>query len=170
MSRSFVYIPIDDLAAEATIEEIVRRVERIQVAAPSAEVEADALLGPVKLVAIPISAAFEVYCDKICAADLKGKSPSQLRNGRKVKQCAVNNFTALCGDIAMDAIDRSHAKQVIDWWSGRVNPTDGSKPLHANSANKDLTNLRILYDAFWAYQGDETRENPFRNLRFKMVL
>jgi integrase len=59
---------------------------------------------------------------------------------------------------------------VFDWWSRRVNPTDGSKPLHANSANKDFTNLRILFEKFWSYQGDETRENPFRNLRFKNVV
>lgn len=70
----------------------------------------------------------------------------------------------------MDTIDRSHAKQIFDWWSKRVNPTDGSEPRHANSANKDFTNLRTLFERFWAYQGEETRENPFRNLRFKNVV
>ena len=70
----------------------------------------------------------------------------------------------------MDAITRTHAKSIFDWWSGRVNPTDGSKPLHANSANKDLTNLRILFERFWEYQGEDQRDNPFRNLRFKNVV
>lgn len=70
----------------------------------------------------------------------------------------------------MDAITRTHAKLIFDWWSGRVNPTDRSKPLHANSANKDLTNLRILFERFWDFQGEEQRDNPFRNLRFKNVV
>ncbi|MEM7730442.1 MAG: integrase, partial [Pseudomonadota bacterium] len=143
--------------------------KKLDTASPVAPAEADAVLGLVEPTSVPITEAFEIYCERICAVDLKGKSPTQVRNWTKVKRRAVSNFVALCGDLPMDAIKRSHAKQVFDWWSGRVNPTDGTKPLHANSANKDFTNLRTLYERFWAYQGDETRENPFRNLRFKNV-
>jgi len=139
MSRGFVYIPAEDLAVEATLDEILDRLKKLDVKAPTATSDADAMLGLVKPTAIPITEAFAVYCNKICAADLKGKSKTQLANWTKVKR-------------------------------GRVNPTDGSKPLHANSANKDLTNLRILFERFWEYQGEDQRENPFRNLRFKNVV
>lgn len=128
------------------------------------------MLGLVEPSAVSMSEAFTIYCEKICAVNLKGKSDAQIKNWTEVKRRAANNFIALCSDLPMDAIKHSHAKQVFGWWSGRVNPTDGSKPLHANSTNKDLTNLRILFERFWAYQGDETRENPFRNLRFKNVV
>ena len=35
-----------------------------------------------------------------------------------------------------------------------------------NSANRELGNLRKLYRDYWTYEGQENRENPFRNLRF----
>lgn len=158
MSRGFVYIPAEDLAVEVTLDEILNRLKKLDVKAPTATSDADARLGLVKPAAIPITEAFAVYCNKICAADLQGK------------RRAVNNFVAVCGDLPMDAITRTHAKSILDSWSGRVSPTDGSKPPHANSANKDLTNLRILFERFWQYQGEDQRDNPFRNLRFKNVV
>lgn len=39
-----------------------------------------------------------------------------------------------------------------------------SRPLAANSANRDMGNLRKLYREYWKYEGDEGRESPFRNL------
>ena len=35
-----------------------------------------------------------------------------------------------------------------------------------NSANRDLGNLRKLYRIYWTYEGQEERQNPFRELRF----
>jgi site-specific recombinase XerD len=170
MARGFIYIPAEELAVEATLDEILDRLKKIDTTASVATAEADAVLGLVEPTAVKMSEAFDIYCTKICAVDLKGKSENQIKNWTKVKRRAVNNFTAICGDLPMNEIERSHGKLVFDWWSRRVNPTDGSKPLHANSANKDFTNLRILFEKFWSYQGDETRENPFRNLRFKNVV
>jgi len=170
MARGFIYIPAEDLAAQATMDEILSRLKKIEPTSPVVAAEADAMLGLIKPTAVPITEAFIIYCEKICAVDLKGKSEAQIKNWKRVKQRAVNNFVAICGDLPMNEIDRSHARQVYDWWSKRVNPTDDSKPLHANSGNKDFTNLKTLYERFWAYQGEETRENPFRNLRFKNVV
>ena len=42
--------------------------------------------------------------------------------------------------------------------------------MNANSANKDLTSLRILFREFWAYEGEPKRDNPFADLRFKNVV
>lgn len=170
VAQGFVYVPANEIAVESTLDEILARLDKINVGSPIATAEADAALGLVETSAAPISEAFTIYCEKICAVDLKNKSAAQVKNWIKVKRRAVNNFIALCGDLPMNAITRSHARQIYDWWSGRVNPTDGTKSLHANSANKDFTNLRTLYERYWAYQGDETRENPFRNLRFKNVV
>jgi len=63
------------------------------VKAPTATSDADAMLGLVKPTAVPITEAFAVYCDKICAADLKGKSKTQIASWTKVKRRAVNNLT-----------------------------------------------------------------------------
>jgi len=170
MARGFVYIPAEELAVQATMDEILERLKKIEPSSPVATAEADAMLGLVEPTAVTITKAFQIYCEKICAVDLKGKSDTQIKNWTKVKRRAVNNFVAVCGDLPMNEIKRSHARQVYDWWSKRVNPTDDTKPLHANSANKDFTNLKTLFERFWAYEGDETRENPFRNLRFKNVV
>ncbi len=170
MALGFIYIPAEELAAQATMDEILSRLKKVETSSPIVTVQADAMLGLVEPTAITITKAFKIYCEKICAVDLKGKSDTQIKNWKKVKRRAVNNFVAVCGDLPMNEIKRSHARQVYDWWSKRVNPTDDSKPLHANSGNKDFTNLKTLFERFWAYQGDETRENPFRNLRFKNVI
>ena len=145
MSRGFIYIPAEDLAVEATLDEILERLKKLDVKNPMATADADAMLGLVKPTAISITQAFVVYCDKICAADLKGKSKTQLSNWTKVKRRAVNNFVAVCGDLPMDAITRNHAKQIFDWWSGRVNPTDGSKPclLYTSPSPRDRTRSRM---------------------------
>jgi len=97
---------------------------------------------------------------------LHGKSAKQKRDWEKIKRRAVNNFIALCGDLEMDKISRKHGRDFYNWWGKRLHPTDGSKPLHPNSANRDIGNLRKLFREYWVYEGDEKRENPFNNLRY----
>ena len=70
----------------------------------------------------------------------------------------------------MDRINRTHAREFHIWWTERLQPKNGEKPLNADSANRDIGNLRNLYREYWAYEGDDSRENPFRNLRFKDVV
>ena len=55
MSRGFVYIPAEDLAVEATLDEILDRLKKLDVKAPTATSDADAVLGLVKPTAIPIT-------------------------------------------------------------------------------------------------------------------
>lgn len=78
----------------------------------------------------------------------------------------MNNFISLCGDLHMDKISRKHGREFYNWWGKRLNPDDGSKALHPNSANRDIGNLRKLYREYWLYEGDEKRDNPFNNLRY----
>jgi hypothetical protein len=71
----------------------------------------------------------------------------------------------------MDKITRDHARKFYEWWCDRIYPKDSrsalAKTYRPNSANRELGNLRKLYREYWNYQGEETRENSLRNLRFK---
>jgi integrase len=42
-----------------------------------------------------------------------------------------------------------------------------SKPLSGNSANRDVGNMRRLFQAYYQRIGEEGRDNPFRNLSFR---
>ena len=70
----------------------------------------------------------------------------------------------------MAEIDRTDGQAFFEWWGSKVDPKDGSRPRSGNSANKDLTNLRILFRSYWSYEGEPKRDNPFDDLRFKNVV
>ena len=70
----------------------------------------------------------------------------------------------------MTEIDRVDGQAFFEWWGAKVDPKDGSRPRSGNSANKDLTNLRILFRSYWSYEGEPKRDNPFDDLRFKNVV
>lgn len=166
MARGYVYTPIDDLAQEAQLGELLKRLKDVEAAPQAEKPEAEALLGAAAPAAPKISEAFEIYCDQIAAGDLVGKSSSQLRLWKKTKKRAIINFIALHGDMTMDAIERKHAQEFYNWWGKRLKPKNGQKARHPNSANKDIGNLRTLYQRYWEFEGEENRENPFRRLRF----
>ncbi len=67
----------------------------------------------------------------------------------------------------MRDITREHAHAVRKFWHERIHPKDGSKPMSGSSGNKDLGSLRKLYRRYFEHIGEEERENPFRNMRFK---
>ena len=168
MARGYVYAPTTELVENTGLNEIVARLaDALKKAEPvTQQQEVEALLGGPKPVAPLISKAFEIYCRDLAIGDLKGKSAAQKASWRKIKLRAVNNFIKLCGDLPMDKITRKDGRDFYMWWGKRLNPTDGIKPLHPNSANRDIGNLRKLFRVYWEYQGEESRENPFRNLRY----
>ena len=168
MARGYVYAPTAELVENTGLNEIVARLaDALKKAEPvTQQQEVEALLGGPKPVAPLISKAFEIYCRDLAIGDLKGKSAAQKASWRKIKLRAVNNFIKLCGDLPMDKITRKDGRDFYMWWGKRLNPTDGTKPLHPNSANRVIGNLRKLFRVYWEYQGEESRENPFRNLRY----
>lgn len=170
MARGFVYTPVEELAASSPVDEILTRLSEIVRHPKEEKQEAEALLGTVKPKSITVSQAFDVYCRDISTSTLIGKSPEQKDNWRKVKQRAVNNFIATCGDLEMDKITRAHAKEFRNWWGDRLKPKGDKKGLHPNSANRDIGNLSNLFELYWDYEGNDNIENPFRNLRFKNVV
>jgi len=172
-ARGFIYTPVEELASDKSdVTELLVRIEALQssLRKPQEIAETDALIGTAPKTSIKISEAFELYCDKITVGDLKGKSPAQRKNWRKVKNRAVQNFIRLRGDKPMSDVTRADGQAFYEWWGARVDPKDGSKPMNANSANKDLTSLRILLREYWAYEGEPKRDNPFADLRFKNVV
>jgi len=166
MAKGFVYTPVQDLADIATLAEIIERLQAIPTDPVPDKKEADAVLGLVERPSVKISEAMHLYFTEIAVSELLGKSDEQKKSWRKVKMRALNNFIALNGDINMHKISRDHARKYYNWWANRLAPKDGSKPLTANSANRDIGNIRKLYRQFWEYEGEEGRENPFRNLSF----
>ncbi|MCK5750045.1 MAG: integrase, partial [Oricola sp.] len=128
------------------------------------------LLGAVEPAAPAISEAFDTYCSQIAKTDLMGKSDEQKANWKKIKLRAVNNFIAVCGDLPMDKIGRKEAQKFRGWWGERLEAKDEKKGRHPNSANRDIGNLRTLCEAFWQYEGEAERANPFDKLRFGNVV
>lgn len=166
MAKGFVYTPVQDLADVATLAEIMERLRSIPTDPVPDKKDAYAVLGLVKRPSVKISQAMELYCDEIAVSELIGKSIEQKKSWRKVKMRALKNFIKINGDLPMHEITRDHARKYYNWWSGRVAPKSGGKPLTTNSANRDLGNIRKLFRKFWEYEGEENRENPFRNLSF----
>jgi len=160
-----LFKPAEELAANATLEDIVNRVQ-IATEKSQSEVIADAVLGAVEEPELSVRDALNLYFSKLSVDDLRQKSEAQTAKWRLPKQRAIENFISLCGNLRMNEIDRSHGRAFYDWWGERLNPSDGSKAMRPNTANRDLGNMRKLFREYWTYEGQESRENPFRNLRF----
>lgn len=129
--------------------------------------DAEALLGTVKRPTVTVSKAMEIYLCEIAPDEQKGMSAAQKKNYEKVKNRAVNNFIQVVGDKELQAVTRDEAVQFFNWWQGRVTGKGEGKPLSGNSANRDVGNMRKLFDAYFKRIGEEERENPFRNLNFR---
>ena len=124
------------------------------------------LLGLVDVPKTSVTDAFKIYCNEIVADELIGKSKLQRDQWKKVKQRAINNFVALAGDKAMDEIVIDDAKKVYRYWLARIAPKEGRPTASASSGNRDLGNMRVLYDAYFKHMGQTRRENPFAGLGF----
>ncbi len=170
LALGFTYTPASQLAEQATLEQILRRLDTLGsvTAKPTREKlqDADALLGLVTPNDVTITQALNLYLGEIALDEQGGKSPEQLKTYTKVKRRAVANFIKLNGDLSMTDIDRDHARKVYRHWADRIHPNDRQKPVSGNSGNRDLGNLRKLYRRYFEHIGQESRENPFRNLRF----
>lgn len=129
------------------------------------------LLGMVETPKTRISEAFDLYCNEIVADEITGKSQLQRDTWKKVKKRAISNFILLNGgepggDLPMDEITIDHAKKVYRYWLGRIAPKEGKPTASFSSGNRDLGNLRVLYEAYFKHMGDAKRPNPFAGLSF----
>jgi integrase len=162
---------MESLVSQDTVTDLLRRLQTLaplkEAAQPKEERDADALLGSVQTPPVTITQAMDLYLSEIVADELASKSSEQVKNFSKIKRRAVANFVNLNGDIDMRSITREHAHAVRKFWHDRIHPKDGSKPMSGSSGNKDLGSLRKLYRRYFEHIGEEERENPFRNMRFK---
>lgn len=166
MAKGFMYTPNADLLEYPDITELVSRIQTLPTNSLPQQDEAEAVLGLTPKPTVTISQAFNIFCEQIAVSELLGKSEAQKKSWHKVKLRAVNNFIALKGDLGMDEITREHARDFYNWWGKRLLPKGNKKPLTSNSANRDMGNIRKLYRQYWEYEGEENRDNPFRNLSF----
>lgn len=166
LARGYVFTPVAELVDTAGIDEILDRIVEISKHPHTKKGEAEAMLGTAEPAAVPMSEAFEIYCDQIALSDLLGKSDEQKASWKKVKLRAVSNFIAVTGDLPMDKITRRHAQEFREWWGERLKPKGNKRALNPNSANRDIGNMRSLFQAFWDYEGEPDRPNPFNKMRF----
>lgn len=153
------------LATKSSLSDLIERMERVEPGRTPLPV-AEAVFGGVDIPATTVTMAFKTYCNEIVPDELIAKSEAQKAQWKKVKQRAVNNFVALCGDKAMTDISRDDALRLYRQWQERIAPKDG-KPTHsASSGNRDIGNMRVLYDAYFTHMGEIDRQNPFAKLNF----
>jgi integrase len=163
----FTFHSATDLNMVANYDDLRRRLLAIEAAVHPKEVGAS-LVGAVDVPQTTISKAFDIYCDEIVADELVNKSKVQKDQWKKVKQRAVNNFIALISDKAMVDITVDDAQKVYQHWLQRIAPKKGKATAGASSGNRDVGNLRVLYAAYFKYQGDGSRKNPFDGFGFAM--
>lgn len=160
------YLSSGQIAASSDIDEILRRLEALEKVKANPSVDG-VLLGSISLPTVKISEAFKVYTDEIMAHELAGKSQTQRRLWKKVKQRAINNFIALINDKAIGDITREDGVKFYKFWLKRIAPPEGGRATHSASAgNRDLGNLRDLYRRYFSYLGEERSGTPFDDLRF----
>jgi len=163
----YTYRTSHQLAQNGLIDEIIDRFRAIdETRTPVAT--AEALAGMVEAPPVTVTEAFEIYVDEIVSHEHVGKSANQKAQWKKVKQRAVNNFVALCGDKAMHEITRDDAMKIYRHWLERIVPKEGRPTHSASSGNRDIGNMRVLYESYFKHIGDEDRKNPFNGLSFSV--
>lgn len=161
----FTFHSAVELERREMFEDLMRRLDLIEARSEAADIT-PALLGAVEVPQTTISKAFEIYTDEIVADELVNKSKVQKDQWKKVKQRAVNNFVSLVSDKPMAEITVDDAKKVYRHWLARIAPKEGLATASASSGNRDLGNLRVLYEAYFRHMGEVRRQNPFDGFGF----
>jgi integrase len=161
----YSYRTAEELATQAPLEELLRRLVETMPGGVPEPVQA-ALLGEVDKPQTTISQAHRIYVEEIAADELTRKSATQIAQWKKVKQRSVDNFIAAAGDLAMVDITREDALKLYEAWRKQVAPKEGRPTRSPSSGNRDLTNLKKLYDAYFSHIGEHDRQNPFARLSF----
>ena len=154
MSQGLVYAPAGELSTLFAVDDILDRISTLQRidtgdARPAMRAEAEAILGGVERPSVSVTEAFEVYCDEIAIGDLLNKSPGQRKLWRKTKLRAINYFVEVVGNKPMETLTREDALKFYNWWADRLKPKKGAQARGANTANRDLGNLRLLYREYF---------------------
>ncbi|QKV20280.1 integrase [Oricola thermophila] len=164
LSLRIEYRSVADLAASASVEELISRI-RVAAASPD-RLTGAAVFGAAGEAETSIDDAFDVFENVIRRADLARKSDLQRTKWRQLKRRGIENFKRVVGDIPIEKIGRDEARKFHEWWLGRIAPDDPKvRPLSASAGNKDLDTMRSLLGEYFAYVGRDV-PNPFRGMRF----
>jgi integrase len=163
----YTYRTSHQIAQSSLLDDLLSRLEAVSPDRTPIDT-AKALAGMVAAPAVTVSDAFEIYVDEIVSHEHVGKSAVQKAQWKKVKQRAVNNFVALCGDKDMHEITRDDAMKIYRHWLERIVPKEGRPTHSASSGNRDIGNMRVLYESYFKHIGEEERKNPFNGLSFSV--
>lgn len=174
VAMGFGYSLASDLAESASTDEILDRIRVLEsqgatLETPPRASDTQAILGGVEEPENPIkvSEAFELFVEKIAFDDQFNKSPAQRKSWEKTKRTSINYFIGEMGDLKLTEITRDIALEYGDWWMARMQPEDEAvKPVTPNTANRHIGNMRSLYERYFKYVGDKSRENPFADMYF----
>lgn len=161
----FAYRSASDLAAHVDVDDILRRISTLSKSPPGSAVS-EALLGMVDPPKVTVRQAFKVYTDEIMPHELVGKSDLQKKDWNKIKLRAVNNFIALFGDVPISGITRDQARQFYQMWMERIAPKKGPPTHSPSSGNRDLGNMRQLFQMYHEHLGERDKQNPFGGFSF----
>lgn len=171
LALRFAYKPAADVAV-APLPDLLGRIAAVPESGASRPI-ADAALGLLPAPQVLVSEAFDIYVDVIATDELRGKSPKQRADWRKVKERARNNFIKVVGDVPISEITRDQALQFYDLWRKRIAPSDreiaeGALVTHSPaSGNRDVGNMRVLFSSYHRHIGEMDRFNPFSGLGFE---
>jgi len=164
-AMGYSFRPSSEFEDPDAFNNLVERL-RLAIGQNKADDVAKPLLGSVETPKTTVNEAFSLYCNEIVADELIGKSQLQRDQWKKVKRRAVNNFVLHNGDIPMEEITIDHAKKVYQYWLRRIAPKEGRATASFSSGNRDLGNMRVLFEAYFKHMGQPRRENPFAGLSF----
>lgn len=164
-AMGFSYRTAAEIAAEP-IGTIVKRIEAIMSPQTSPQTVA-AVAGTVEKPHETVSGALDLYFSEIAADQLRLKSEEQRRRWKNKRRQSVNTFISLVGDKPMHEITRDDARELYKFWVARIAPERGPPTHTPSSGNRDLSNMKILYEAYFATVGEDDRKNPFVGLSFR---
>jgi len=107
LAVGFEFIPFPKLVESEPVEALVERVKTLE-SDEASKLDSDAVLGTIEPPKDTIRDAFKLYCDKLSISETSQKSPEQIIRWKETKSRAVEHFVALCGNLNMDEITRTH--------------------------------------------------------------
>lgn len=161
----FKYMTANELVSQQDLHEVLGRVQWLKTHRHTPRI-AQAIFGFFDRPGVSVTAASQIYIDEIVHDELRGKSNTQRQSWKKVKQRAVDNFVALAGDKGMLEVTRDDAQKLYHFWLDRIAPKSGAPTHQATSGNRDLGNMRVLFDEYFKHMGIELAQNPFDGLSF----
>ena len=161
-SMGLVYLEAARIAAESTLEDILKRIEIVSTSSAPQEA-ATVLLGDIKQPQLRVREAFDFYVEEIAKDDWRNKSDAQRYQWRKIKQRAVNNFVAAVSNKPLLQITNDDALKFYKFWQGKIDRGEAG----ANAANRDMGNMRKFYREYNRHSGNLDRTTPFDPFTFK---